>query len=281
MGLLNQSATNDTIKPLQEYQDNSNEISISNEPPEIIFFDLETTGFGSTAGILQMAAGCNGSYFNKYVTPTTAINSKASEVHGLTSSCGELFYHSKRVETLPLDCVMREFHTFLRSFGKPCLLVARNCNFDKPRLINAMADTGTIPTFQKCIIGFSDTLPIFRSLLNRHTQTSQVDLAKEFLTDVSTDEAHNAIEDVQILEKLVKYFKISDDTFIEKKQSIQAFLLDQDKKKRNARLRATTLGPLHKVISKNICDKLIEASITYDKFIDVFIAKGEPGVIAL
>ncbi|XP_034936071.1 uncharacterized protein [Chelonus insularis] len=192
--------------------------------------NVETTGFGSTAGILQIAAGCNTSYFNKYVTPTTDINPKASEVHGLTGSCGELFYHGKRLETLPLNCVMSEFHHFLGSFGKPCLLVAHNCNFDKPCLIRAMAETGMIPTFQKFVIGFSDTLPIFRSLLNRRTQTSQVELAKEFLNDVSTDEAHNAIEDVQILEKLVKYFKISDDTFIEKKQSIQEFLLDREKK---------------------------------------------------
>lgn len=214
MGLLNQSATSDTIEPLQEHQDNNNEISMANEPSKIIFFDLETTGFGSTAGILQIAAGCNGSYFNKYVTPTTVINPKASEVHGVTSNCGELFYHGKRVETLPLNCVMCEFHNFLGSFGKPCLLVAHNCNFDKPRLIRlirAMVETGMIPTFQKFVIGFSDTLPIFRSLLNRHTQTSQVGLVKEFLTDVSTDEPHNAIEDVQILEKLVKYFQISDD----------------------------------------------------------------------
>ncbi|KAK0166592.1 hypothetical protein PV327_004085 [Microctonus hyperodae] len=90
-------------------------------------------------------------------------------------------------------------------------------------------------------------IPIFRKLLNRHTKTGQ----------------------------------ITDNAFIEKAQSIQAFLLDKERKQRNAMLIAATLGPLQNVVSKIMCYKLIESSITYDNLIEIFIDKDEPGVTVL
>ncbi|XP_065198098.1 uncharacterized protein LOC135829628 [Sycon ciliatum] len=50
----------------------------------LVFFDLETTGFGNCAEIVQLAAQSGSNTFSQYVVPEKSIHPKATEKIGLT-----------------------------------------------------------------------------------------------------------------------------------------------------------------------------------------------------
>lgn len=61
--------------------------SIGNCSPKpncsFLFFDLETTGFGPTAEIVQLSCVCGDEKFDRYVFPNSSFDAKASAVTGL------------------------------------------------------------------------------------------------------------------------------------------------------------------------------------------------------
>ncbi|KAK0177156.1 hypothetical protein PV328_001235 [Microctonus aethiopoides] len=79
----------------------------------VIYFDLETTGFAADGHILQIAAICDIQVFNIY----------------------------KKVETHKISDALESFRQFLFKLSdskKKCLLVAQNTRFDVPRLLHAI-----------------------------------------------------------------------------------------------------------------------------------------------
>ena len=105
--------------------------SRSSEICQIVFFDLETSGFGKTADILQIATRCVGGSFSVNVNLTQETNVKASDVTGLRNIGGQLFVYDQKVTSIPLKIALLAFCQFLSSVtSNPCLLVAHNASFD-------------------------------------------------------------------------------------------------------------------------------------------------------
>lgn len=138
---------------------------VSTEGICIIFFDLETTGFGKSAGILQIAASITNSEFSLYVNPTQRVPVEATNVHGLENRNGELFRNGTKVNSVPLVEALRQFHHFLVSLQTPTILVAHNAGFDSTILCQAIKNTETEHHFAGVIVGFADTLSFFRHKL--------------------------------------------------------------------------------------------------------------------
>uniref|UniRef100_A0A673JE68 exodeoxyribonuclease III n=1 Tax=Sinocyclocheilus rhinocerous TaxID=307959 RepID=A0A673JE68_9TELE len=94
------------------------------------------------------------------------------------------------------------FITFLRMLGRPLLVGHNSRRFDCHVLARALDEFGLRSDFQKEVSGFVDTLPLARQLLKDSGLQSfkQENLVKTLL-GVSYA-AHNALEDVQALQKL-------------------------------------------------------------------------------
>ena len=88
----------------------------------IVYFDLETSGFGMNADILQVAAKSGSSSFSVYINPTKKIDQKASEANGLTNVDGNLLLNNVRVDSKPSLVAFHDFYTFLKSLNKKSIL---------------------------------------------------------------------------------------------------------------------------------------------------------------
>ena len=79
-GVLYQS--NCAMEPNFEVINNLVEIKPIYKKNSLVYFDLETTGFGYEAGILQIAAKCDEREFNVCIIPTTEILESVTRVNG-------------------------------------------------------------------------------------------------------------------------------------------------------------------------------------------------------
>ena len=80
-----------------------NKCLITADDCDMVFFDLETSGFGSSHEILQIAVIREEYEFSIYASPIKEISSKSSIHTGLRNIAGQLYLHDKKVETLPLQ----------------------------------------------------------------------------------------------------------------------------------------------------------------------------------
>ncbi|RXN34840.1 maternal exuperantia-like protein [Labeo rohita] len=126
----------------------------------------------------------------------------ASRITGFSVKHHRLFLHRRPVLTSSLREALVSFITFLRMLNHPVLVGHNIRRFDCHVLARALDEFGLRLDFQKEVSGFVDTLPLARQLLKDSGLQSfkQENLVKTFL-GVSYV-AHNALEDVQALQKL-------------------------------------------------------------------------------
>lgn len=168
----------------------------------IVFFDLETTGLDtSVCNITQLSAISGDRTFNMYTLPHGSFTAGASRVTGLTVHNHVLLHHGQPVDTVPLRELLSSFISFLRSFHKPLLAAHNAKRFDCPVLARALDECSLRQEFLQEVSGFLDTFQIskelFSSILNKYSQEY---LARVFLN--KSYEAHNALEDVKVLQEL-------------------------------------------------------------------------------
>ena len=181
-----------------------------------VYFDLETTSFTPNCDITQIAAICDGTSFNQYITPDKKINKIASEITGITYRDGVLRYFGKPVPSVPINTGLESFLSWLSKLPKPILLIAHNGErFDSRRLSRKILQCDMQKSFCDMVEGYVDTLPYFRQnypQLEKHKQDFLVQtlLGQEY-------GAHNAFEDVKALKKLVESSYVLD-TFIHDKE---------------------------------------------------------------
>ena len=131
------------------------DISISEDTFAIVFFDVETSGLGRKAEILQLPARTGETQFSCYITPTAPIHPKATKVHKLENRGGVLYHEGKEVTaTLPLVELLLQFRVFLQSFHMSSYLVAHNVQFDKMFLLKAMKKTSAVKFFSPFTVFF-------------------------------------------------------------------------------------------------------------------------------
>ncbi|KAJ8249263.1 hypothetical protein GJAV_G00232930 [Gymnothorax javanicus] len=165
----------------------------------LVFFDLETTGFGQ-CDIIQLAAVSDGQSFNAYMVPRCSIESKAAAITGFSVVGDRLYQHGRAVRTIPHQQAIEGFLAFLRKLGRP-LLVSHNArDFDGPVLARALDEWHRRSAFLRVTSGFLDTFPLAKYLLPGQPSYSQENLVKAVLGEQYR--AHDALEDAKALEKL-------------------------------------------------------------------------------
>ncbi|KAG9280814.1 hypothetical protein AMEX_G3567 [Astyanax mexicanus] len=172
------------------------------DSPSTVFFDLETTGLGSSCDIVQLAAVSGSHTLNLFMVPRCRIDPGASRVTGFKVRRQRLFLHRRPVLTNSLKEALVSFITFLGMFGRPILVGHNIRRFDCLVLARVLDEFGLKAVFQARVAGFLDSLPLARQLLKDSGLQSfkQENLVKTVL-GVSYA-AHNALADVQALQKL-------------------------------------------------------------------------------
>ena len=166
---------------------------------ETVFFDLESTGLGRDADIVQIAAVSGDRKFSAYVIPQKRMSIEASRVTQIEVRGSKMYHHGKEVETVSLKDALMGFKSFLEGLKYP-LLVGHNIA-RIPILFNSCKKVGI--ALDGLVKGCVDTLAVVSKLYKRGkdvTNFKQCTLIAELL-DESYD-AHNAVADVASLQKL-------------------------------------------------------------------------------
>ncbi|XP_052088170.1 uncharacterized protein LOC127725289 [Mytilus californianus] len=174
-----------------------------------VYFDLETTGFGTDCDIIQLAAAYDNQNYNRYMVPGQRISPSASKVTGFSKS-GLILY--KNGEIMQTDEESEIFKQFISWLPKKCILIGHNSKiFDSRILTKALQNYNIMKDFELKCGGFIDTLSLTKELLpDRKTNKqsyNQESLVKD-IVGINYD-AHNAIGDVQSLQQLINTLKVS------------------------------------------------------------------------
>ncbi|XP_046465905.1 uncharacterized protein [Neodiprion pinetum] len=250
-------------------------IAVSVDSCNIIYFDLETSGFSKDSEILQIAAKFENSTFSVYLHPSKSIDADASRVTGLKYVGEKLYFYSKEVATIAPREALISFQQFLEFSSKPCVLVAHNASFDSSHLLRYIIDYGMIESF-KNIAGFSDSLTVMKKVLpERKAEKKSFNLpilARDLLNFGTSDKFHEALFDVETLVKLC-------DTFAKKEMFLEVCKLY--KEVIMVKLLSPSLKYLKGVISNQMILKIAGAGIHYEILKEVYAKDGDIGIKSL
>lgn len=175
-----------------------------------VYFDLETTGLVKPIHITQLAAIRDGESFSRYIMPKIPISPGASKVTGISIKNGLMYHYENIVDTVSINVGLEQFCEFLGK-SKNNVLVGHNIEkYDLPIILNAFKNCDKTEMFVKNVLGFLDTLKLFRSTHPGQKSYSQQSLVKN-LTGKDYA-AHDALEDVTALKDLLIGAGIKDES---------------------------------------------------------------------
>ncbi|XP_062575255.1 uncharacterized protein LOC134237171 [Saccostrea cucullata] len=223
-----------------------------------VYFDLETTGLGLSAGIIQLAARYGETEFNQYVIPKTSINPMASKITGLTYDGTLLYKNGVALPAVPIEVCLASFFDWLKNSGMnhPVLFAHNARKFDSLIFVTCTSLLNSGKEEEgKIICGFCDTLP----MLKEHASGSHLNFSLETLVkDIlgCSFSAHDAVEDCRYLQKVVEHHSI--DSFYLQYTFTMKYIIDIIKQMETSKQNLQTLMPLvqNHVISESMCKKI-------------------------
>ena len=160
-------------------------------------------------------------------------------------------------------------------------MVAHNCPFDWARIIKAVENYSLRSAFEECVIGFTDTLPIFKTVFpNRKDKAAYklTSLAKDILSH-NCDGAHNARIDIEIPQELVVK-NVTVPVILENKVSASQ-VIDKLEQSKKSKINIASLQPLKTVISQEMLKRLTDFNIDYKMLCEAYKCNGEEGAVFL
>lgn len=187
-----------------------------------VVFDTETTCTGKNAELCQLSAIHENQVFSKYILPTGNVSTGASRVNKLSvqniNGIRKLLKENQPVETVSLDKALQEFHTFLSqvkcsSQKETCIvLIGHNSStFDTPILLRR-SDENFRSKLSNLNVYFGDSQILVKHLLKDKHPALQLSESASCKSNQSAlyshlfneeFEAHDALEDVKALEKIL------------------------------------------------------------------------------
>ena len=223
---------------------------IAIDQPRYVYFDIETTSLDRSCDIIQLAAVCGEAVFNRYVMPNKTITPQAEIVTNFQVLNGQLYYKQAPVNAITIAQCVAEFIQWLQNDVRGAIvLVGHNCKvFDAPRLMNHIALTGNLSAFNNAVVGFCDTLPMFRTVYKGQIKKfTQVNLAQCILDKEYN--AHNAEDDAKTLEDIVQHSIATREDLKKHSFSVECVLQDT-KRWQSRKLNESSFDEMR---DKNVC----------------------------
>lgn len=150
------------------------------------------------------------------------ITPGASQVTQIAVVRGRLCLRGKPVDSKSAKEGLKSFVEWLKAKEMPVVLFAHNAkSFDCKRLIFSLQKCDLLNSFQSCVVGFVDTLILFKSVMQQREKYSQENLVSDLL-GISYS-AHDSLEDVRALQRLLSCKEVNEKAII--KSSFAFFLL--------------------------------------------------------
>ena len=245
-----------------------------------VYFDLETTSFRKDCDILQLAAVRRNQDMDAYMVSDQYISQDVTRITHLSMNNGDLFYDDVCLSTVSVTDALLSLISLCQEIGG-VILVAHNCKvFDAYRLVRHMRQAGLLDVFMSYVVGFSDTLPLFKDVPEL-PNAKMATIANHFL-GIEDYQGHNALDDATTLEDSVAAANFSFADLIEESFTVDAVLeaLRRDDAKND---HLYTLQPLS---DQNVCSvamiaKTASSGLNMDLLIDVFDQGGRRAIAML
>lgn len=216
--------------------------------------------------------------YSSYVMPDIAIGARASAVTGISLERGLLMHHGRVVEAVSIRDALKGFFDFLRP-GR-ALLIGHNAKvFDSRVLVTAATNAGMIGLLKMQVLGFLDTLPLFRHMYPRRRNFQLEHLHSSLVGGRFA--AHTALEDSLALERLVE--KVNPDQNIMEAHTfdvefVEASLSYLAMRKENLK----TLYPLENVnVTPSMLDKIAGSGLRMEHLRAAYESDRENGIRGL
>ena len=137
----------------------------------------------------------------------------------------KLYYGGTEVEAVGLVKGFKQFLAWCSLFGSKIVLYAHNARrFDSRVFLKSCINVDLIAQAKEVILGFSDTLPVFKDLLPKRSSYRQSSVAEDVLK--RSYNAHSALYDAVILQKLCKKLHVQEKIFLSHSLSVEWVLQD-------------------------------------------------------
>jgi len=171
----------------------------------VIFIDLETTGFDKPIQPVQIGAidSWGSEEYNAFILPDRRIHPLATKTNGFTTDrhMQRLYRNGEQLDTLDLEEGLNHFMDWLRSLGGNIILVAHKChNYDGKVLLYNFKEFNI--KYENVITGFSDSL-IASRVLYPHLESRRLpDMLEE--VGLGWSESHDALQDAHDCRQVVR-----------------------------------------------------------------------------
>ena len=206
--------------------------------------------------------------------PTTP---KASEITGITMKNGLMYQNQQKVQAVSISKVLDLFQSFLAKSQNNILLGQNIRIYDCPLIVNALESNNKTSSVFKEVKGFIDTRVLFKLSHPDQSSYAQVALVKD-LTGENYD-AHDALQDVVSLQKLVNHVNI--ETHLKKNASFTTkFVLDIHKKSLVVNKNLPSLQKLvnQKVLSLGMTKKIAGSGLSLKHLQLCYQRNGREGI---
>ena len=208
----------------------------------------------------------------KEITPT------ASRLTQLAIVRGRMCHRGKPVNTKNAKEALRNFIEWLKAKEGPVVLFAHNAKlFDCKHIIYSLKKCDLMSSFQSCVVGFVDTLILFKTILPQTEKHSQESLVRDLLG--TSYRAHDSLEDVRALQQLLSCKEVNDKVIMESSFTTN-YAISSTKYTLNKAVNIHSLQPLiaSKVISKGMGDKIAGSGLMLNHLKLSFIWGGKEGL---
>ncbi|XP_061177423.1 uncharacterized protein LOC133186204 [Saccostrea echinata] len=252
-----------------------------------VYFDLEATGLERDSHITQIAALDEESdeCFCSYIIPKKPISFQASRVTGLRIKENTMYHNGMPVPAESIHEVLRGFISFLDNLpsDQQKILVGHNIkSYDCLVLMHALRSCGMVDDFHQQVIGYMETRKLFRLSFPSQKSFSQINLSRALLGENFTYAAHDAMEDVRTLKKLVLLPSVSSS---DKELCEFSTTYITESINHNTRVKANlpTLQVLinQKVLTAAMARKIAGSNLTFHHLEVVFRRNGQEGLLTL
>lgn len=174
--------------------------------PNVVFFDLETTGFDRPIRPVQIGAidswGQNS--FDEFIWPRRDVHRKATRVNGFEVFGNELYREGEGpLETVDLADALQDFMDWLDDLGGNVILVAHKCrDFDAKVLLRNLEEFGI--RYEDTIMGFSDSLLASR-LLYPEVESHRLSAMLEEMGLPPCRDEHDALSDAEDCRRITRH----------------------------------------------------------------------------
>ncbi|XP_076088707.1 uncharacterized protein LOC143059102 isoform X2 [Mytilus galloprovincialis] len=183
-----------------------------NTTTSFIIMDLETTDLirqNVIPHITQIAAveHDTGSQFSCYVVPKAPMSSGAEDITGIMWDGTNLRLNGKVVAALPIFEALSNFFLWLQKFNNAILIAHNGKKFDFRVLSNAADKCKLFNLYLESCVGCIDSIAVMKSKIPKLPKYSQPYLAEHVCN--KNYNAHNALDDVSMLNEILKAAKVS------------------------------------------------------------------------